>query len=75
MGCSSKISVLDASSSKSLTSDFQDIDLVVTASSMTELGDQVLEAALLDAHINYIDIQLGDSVKMEAVDSRGKHVC
>ena len=59
---------VDASSLDSLTSAFQDIDLVVVASSTTEFSDQVLEAAL-DANIDYIDIQLGDSVKMEALDS------
>jgi saccharopine dehydrogenase (NAD+, L-lysine-forming) len=59
---------VDASSSESLKSAFRDIDLVVVASSTTEFADQVVEAAL-DAHIDYIDIQLGESVKMEALDS------
>jgi len=63
-----KARCVDASSSESLDEGFRDIDMVVVASSTNEFTDKVVSAALT-ANIDYLDIQVCDSARTEAMDS------
>jgi len=59
---------VDASSPESLEEAFQDVDMVVVASSTNAFTYQVLDAAL-KANIDYFDIQVCDSVRTEAMEA------
>ena len=59
---------VDASSPESLEAGFQDIDMVVVASSTSAFTYQILDAAL-KANIDYLDINVGDSARKVAMES------
>lgn len=68
-GDRAKARQVDASSPESLEKAFQDVDMVIVASSTSAFTHQIIDAALT-ANIDYFDIQVCGSDKMETLKTR-----